>query len=153
MQTQNSSQHVVSCGKSLCGVEGWRRRIFVRLTVYLTMMTYFGGKKRAVCRKGSGNFMGINGIMKWNRKLTCCQSSYEGCIRLQVRLDVCFMGAEYDWAGWIKLHELIRAVNDPWEISLVPALHWCSSSPCLTVCGREKALLHFHFKGWDGSLS
>lgn len=148
VHTQVSLQRVVSCGKSLCGVAVWRRRRLVRLwqllTIYLTMMTYFGGKKRAVCREGRGSFMGINGIIKWNRKLTHCQSPYEGCIRLQVRLDICFMGAEHDWDGWIKLHELIRAVNDPWRISLVPAapLVLIQSLPLLCV-GEKKAFYNF----------
>lgn len=47
--------------------------------------------------------------------------------------DVCFMGAEHDWAEWIKLHELIRAVNDPWQIMLVPA-----APPLPVRCVGEK---------------
>lgn len=56
---------------------------------------------------------------------------------LRVRLDICFMGAEHDWAEWIRLHELIRAVNDPWQILLVPAAPLVLIQPLPWLCVGE----------------
>lgn len=131
--------HLATVSVELQGDAGKACEPLAALFIYLTMMTYglFG--------EGRGSFMGINGIIKWNRKLTrCCWNPYEGCICLGVRLDVCFMGAERDWVGWIKLHELIREVNDPWQILLVPAapLVLVQSLPWLCV-GEKKAFYSF----------
>lgn len=42
--------------------------------------------------------MGIRGIIEADREAARCQSPYEGRVRLQVRLDVCFIAAEHnDW--------------------------------------------------------
>lgn len=56
-------------------------------------------KKKVSLQRLPENFMRIRGIIKCNRKLMCGQNPFEGCARLQVRLDICFMAAEHDWAG------------------------------------------------------
>ena len=113
-------QHVVSCGNRLCGVARWRRRrqSAAGSPFHLSPNDDMLG----VYTEGRESSMGINGIIKWNRKLTCCQNPFpKDAFRLRISLDICFVGAEHDGVGWIKLHELIRAVNDPWQILLVPS--------------------------------
>ncbi len=86
--------HVATVSEELRGDAGEDRAPLAAPSIYLTMMTYLGKKKR----EGRGSFMGIDGIIKYNRKPTCCQNPYEGCTRLRVSLDACFMGAEHDRA-------------------------------------------------------
>lgn len=139
-QVQVWLQHMDSCCKSHCGVSSWcRGRLCASSSPFISQWWHTLEKKVSLQRLPE-NFMRIRGIIKCNRKLMCGQNPYEGCARLQVRLDICFMAAEHDWAGWIKPHKLIRGVNDPWQILLVPAAPLVLIQSLPWLCGREKAV-------------